>query len=79
MLVAWQPHWVPVVFTRLERYPVLPLATKPNCCPRVLGTRTVLPCQFDRVQQLLHCAFETPMRHWPATSGLELVKYEIDQ
>jgi hypothetical protein len=54
------------------------LLTKPNCWPSVVGTRTVLPCQLERVQQLLHWALETPTRHCPATALLLLVKYEID-
>lgn len=54
-------------------------STYPNCSPRVDGTRTVLPCQLLVPQHELHWALDTPTRHWPATAGLELVKYEMDQ
>ena len=38
----------------------------------------MVPCQFEVVQQLLHEAFEMPMRHWPASEAALLTKYEID-
>jgi hypothetical protein len=38
----------------------------------------MFPCHEPTVQQLLHCAFDTPTRHCPATVLLEFVKYEID-
>jgi len=77
-VVAMQAQIVPETFARPDWYPLSLGFTKPNCWPSVVGIVTMFPCHLDRPQQLVHCAFDTPMRHCPANAGFVFVKYEIE-